>query len=299
MSRKRHFHPIHQSCIYKLASRKRLAEVLPASVKALQSLSKTENRYECWDKRKESGGTRRIEAPHDNLKIVQKRIADLLQRIETPEFLMSPKKGRSYVDNAATHLGAKAFRLLDIEDFFPSCTDRRVYWFFSQRMGCSPDVAALLTRLTTFNGRLPQGSPCSPILAYFAYEDMWARIDQIVAASGCALSIYADDITISGDVVYGNDVWAVKSCLFRYGFRYSAKKERSLINRPADVTGAIVNGQTLLLPNRQHKKLAEVERELRNAQGMPQMDMLRRQLRGREAQAKQITQHVALAASTK
>lgn len=285
-------HPLDQSCLFKLRSRNKLASLLPASVKALEELGRSTDRYSSWDEQKKNGGTRRIDAPHDNLKSVQKRIAALLQRIEKPDFLMAPVRGRSYVNNAARHVGAVAFRLLDIEDFFPSCTSQRVYWFFHKRMKCSPDVAALLTKLVTFKGYLPQGSPCSPVMAYFAYEDMWAEIDQIVTGSGATLSIYADDITISGRVVREKTIWSVKSCLFRFGFRYSKAKERSLIDTTADVTGVIVSGETLLLPNRQHEKLAALKRGLDNARLPSERQSLQRRLRGRIAQAAQITRHI-------
>ena len=283
---------IDQSCFYKLTSLKRLEKILPASVAALEALANVEERYECWDEPKKNGGTRRIEAPHENLKKIQKRISDLLQRISPPEYLMAPVKGRSYVDNAAIHVGARAFSLLDIEDFFPSCTDKRIYWFFTKRMLCSSDVAALITKLVTFNGHLPQGSPCSPILAYYAYEDMWEEINNIVTASNCKLSIYADDITISGDTVYEKDIWAVKLCLKRFGFKFNEKKERRLIRKPADITGVIVKNETLLLPNRQHRKLNQINRKLSKPQNKPDRERLQRQLRGRLSQAEQITGHL-------
>ncbi len=249
-------HTIEQSCLYKLSSRKKLAKILFTSERCLESLANVENRYSSFEMPKSNGGSRTIEAPYDNLKAIQKRIAVLLQRIEAPDYLMAPVRGRSYVHNAAAHIGSRAFCLLDIEDYFPSCTDKRVFWFFNKRMLCSPDAASILTKLTTFHGHLPQGSPCSPIIAYFAYVDMWEGINNIISGSSCRLSIYADDITISGDTVYERDVWAIKQTLYRHGHRYSRKKERRLVDKVADITGVIVSGNYLLLPNRQHKKLA-------------------------------------------
>lgn len=289
---KKSSHALDQSCLYRRSNKRKLAKILHLSLKGLEALAQTDNRYQSWEEDKKSGGKRRIDAPHDNLKKAQKRISDLLQRITPPDYLMAPVKRRSYVSNAATHVGARAFRLLDIEDFFPSCTDKRVYWFFHTYLGCSPDVAALLTKLTTYKGHLPQGSPCSPILAYFAYVDMWEEINEIAKASNCKLSIYADDITLSGDVVYERDVWNIKKCLFRFGHRYSERKERSLIDKPADITGVIVSGSELLLPNRQHKELARVKREFDRAKSGRERAYLSRQIRGRNSQAGQITNHL-------
>lgn len=273
-----------------MGNHRKLAELLHVSQPVLKRLTNSADMYRCWDEPKKNGGTRRIEAPPENLKVVQRRISDLLQRITPPAFLMAPVRRRSYVHNAAAHIGARAFRLLDIEDFFPSCTDKRVFWFFNKKMACSEDIADTLTKLVTLNGRLPQGSPCSPILAYFAYCDMWERIGNIVAAAGCTLSIYADDITISGDVIYERDVWAIKQALHRAGHRYSRKKERSIVGKPADITGVIVRGDDLLLPNRQHRELAAVRRQRQTTTGQ-ERQKLDRKIRGRIAQAGQITKH--------
>ena len=285
-------HPLDQSCLFQLSNKRKLARLLYLSPQGIEALAVVDKRYSSWNEEKKSGGIRRIDAPHENLKAVQKRIAEILQRIVAPKYLMAPVKRRSYVNNAAAHLGARAFRLLDITDFFPSCTDKRVYWFFHDRMKCAPDIAALLTKLTTFNGYLPQGSPCSPILAYFAYENMWGEINRITSASGCVLSVYADDITISGDVVYERDIWAIKQCLFRFGHRYNVQKERSIVDRPADVTGVIVSHGELLLPNRQHKELTRVRREIGVTKHGREREHLKRQLRGRRAQETQITRHL-------
>ncbi|MCP5391918.1 MAG: RNA-directed DNA polymerase [Sphingomonadaceae bacterium] len=284
-------YPLDQSPFYKLQTRKKLAEVLFLSTAGMKKLAGCADEYRCWDEPKKSGGTRRIEAPPESLKLVQRRISDQLQRITPPPYLSAPVKGRSYVHNAATHVGARAFRLLDVEDFFPSCTDKRVFWFFNTAMQCSRDVAAVLTKLTTLNGHLPQGSPCSPILAYFAYHDMWDDIHAIVSRAGCKLSIYADDITISGDVIYERDVWAIKQVLHRAGHRYSQKKERSIVGKPADITGVIVDGDDLLLPNRQHRELAAVRKQRQAATGHQDREKLDRKIRGRVAQANQISKH--------
>lgn len=284
-------HPINQSCLYRVVDPKILAKLLFKSESSLEELADTSRRYMTWQEDKKSGGKRTIEAPHENLKIVQKRIAEFLQRISPPDYLMAPVKGRSYVSNAAKHLGSRSFCLLDIEDFFPSCTDKKVYWFFHKLMQCSPHVATLLTKITTHNGHLPQGSPCSPILAYFAYKEMWDEVHAVAVAADCKLSIYADDITISGAVVYGKDIWAIKRTLRKHGHKYSLSKERHIVDKPADITGVIVCHDQLLLPNRQHEKMAQAALEVRNAKTGRERAFAIRKFKGRQAQAQQILNH--------
>ena len=44
----------------------------------------------------------------------------------------------------------------DLKDFFPSISNRNVYDVFLRRLGCKPDIARYLTKLTTIDGCLPQ-----------------------------------------------------------------------------------------------------------------------------------------------
>ena len=120
----------------------------------LQDLKNDSKLYSSFFKPKKSGGFRPIDAPRPDLKIIQRRIADLLQRFAQPDFLFAPVPGRSYVDNAARHLNATAFRLLDVEDFFPNCSADRVIWLFRTRLLCPIDVAVILRALVTHNGAL-------------------------------------------------------------------------------------------------------------------------------------------------
>ena len=42
------------------------------------------------------------------------------------------------------------------------CTGKKVFWFFHERMECSPDVAAIIRAIVTHEDSLPQGSPWTP-----------------------------------------------------------------------------------------------------------------------------------------
>jgi hypothetical protein len=278
--------------LHNIQSRKKLAERLLIGPAALKKLTDGKDRYCCWRKQKKCGGERVIEAPFDDLKKVQKRISELLQRVSAPDYLMAPARRRSYVDNASAHVGAKAFRLLDIENFFPSCTEKRVYWFFRTVLQCSVDVAATLSNLATRNGHLPQGSPCSPVLAFYSYLDMWESIRKVVSVAGCRLTIYADDITISGSKIKESDVWEIKKLLHKFGHRFSREKERSVFGRPADITGVIVTIDALLLPNRQHKALSIARHQLSAAPTQRERALAKQKIGGRVAQANQIAHHL-------
>lgn len=282
-------YPERDSPFFRLRSKSKLAELLYSSIGRLKKLAQADDLYTDFSKPKSNGGTRQISAPRDDLKEIQSRIAEILQRITPPDYLFAPVSGRSYVDNAARHVGSDSVRLLDIKDFFPNCMGNKVIWFFTKRMECSIDVATILCGIVTRNNSLPQGSPCSPILAFLTYIDMWEEIERIVDENDCKLSVYADDLTISGRTVPERAIWEIKKALHKHGHRYQVGKERSKHLKPAEITGVILHKDRLLAPNRQHEKLQATRRELAKAQTSKRRQSLQAQLKGRIAQIRQIT----------
>jgi len=303
-------YPLEQSPFYKLQSRKKLAGVLKTSERELSELCEGKNLYRIKYQAKKSGSKRKICDPIPSLKRIQKRIASLLSRVNIADFVYAAVPGRSYIDNAKQHIGASVKHCLDIEDYFPHCTSKKAWWFFRKRLLCSPDVSSILVHITTsrealpqgspaenqrenanpttFQGALPQGSPCSPILSYYFYMDMWEEIDKAVKTHECEWSLYADDITISGQVVPGELIWDVKRILHKYGQAYKKSKERSFCKRPAEITGVVVGNGGLKLPNRQHKKLHELKKQLLETRGSAAIEKLQQQITGRESQITQI-----------
>ena len=276
------------SPLYKLKSKAKLADMLYISKKQLLSLTDSSSFYYSFELKEDGRKPRNIDAPKQQLKDVQSRLADLLQRIAPPDYLFTPVKGRSYVDNAAVHTRSNSFRLLDIADYFPSCKAERIGWFFRERLNCSLDVAAILRDISCLNGSLPQGSPCSPVLAYLSYSDMWDEIDRKVKANRCYLSVYADDISISGDKVPELLAWEVKKSLFKHGHVHNKKKERKKHLKPVEITGVIVRDGALQPPNRTLEKLHASYELLDKTSSEIEAEKLLRQIRGRKSQINQI-----------
>lgn len=244
--------PLHQSQLYKLTSPRRLADVLGLGEAELRAMAIGPDRYRQFEIEKKGGGTRPVEDPVAPLKRVQGRIAKMLARIEPPAFLFCPVKGRCYVSNAARHRDNRVVHCLDIKKFFPSTPRVRVIWFFQTVMQCRGDVAGLLGDLCTFDGHLPTGSPLSPILAYYSYHNTWAEIAAFCADRGYTLTVYVDDVTISGAKVPIADVWQVRRIIHRTGLRYH--KLKHYVDTPAEITGVIVRDGKVVVPNRQRLK---------------------------------------------
>lgn len=282
-------HSLQQSCLYKIPSPALLAKQLYTTDAALMALCDSERpRYSYWTEKKKSGGERPISAPFQELKRVQKRLSDVLHKIKLPDYVYAPVKGRSYVDNGLVHKHQRAFCLLDIEDFYPSCTEAKIVGFFRNIMKCDLDISVTLARLTCDKGSLPQGSPTSPILAYLAYSEMWDAIAAHADEGGNKFSLYADDLTISGDRVLGTTIWKIKKEVHKHGLTLKSKKERWIFDKPAPVTGTITGGGALRLPNKQHAALAKARAELSRPGGNRKKKG--NVVKGRLAQARQVLQ---------
>jgi hypothetical protein len=254
---------LDQSPLYQLRSRSKLARLLGVSLGELRALAAGDSLYTEFDIPKKNSGSRHVENPRRPLKLAQAKIARLLARITPPDFLFCPVKRRCYVTNAAAHRGNRVVQCLDIQKFFPSTPRRRVFWFFHKILKCERDIAGLLATLACYQGHLPTGSPLSPIVAYFAFYDLWQHIDAFCRDRGYVFTVYIDDVTISGPRVPQSDIWVVKRMIFGVGLRYH--KQKTFVDRPAEVTGVIIRGAELVAPFRQHKKLHEARALLARA----------------------------------
>jgi hypothetical protein len=259
-------HLLNQSRLYKVTTRKRLASLFGMTPPVFRQVVGMEQPYSKRMKEITRNGktkTRLIQEPRGQLRVVHTVVKKILSRIEPPGFLFCPVKRRSYVTNAAAHIHAREIRTLDIGNYFQSTPSTRVYWFFGKIMHCQPDVAAILAKLLTVDGHLATGSTVSPILSFYAFYDMWIEIAHIAKVAGCVLTVYMDDITISGDQVLERVMWAVKKCVAKRDLSYH--KDRRYTAGFAEVTGVIIKDGCLVVPHRQRKRAYEVRNAITQA----------------------------------
>lgn len=203
--------------------------------------------YRSWERKKKSGGTRPIDAPQGKLKEVQKRINQyLLQRVQVDKGVKGGVQGKTLLDNVRPHVAKPVVMNFDLEDFFLNIPSGRVYdWFCS--VGCSPDVASLLTRLTTFKGRIPQGAPTSSMLAtllagYADKSSLGGRLQNLVTQHNGTCSIWVDDIAISGPPYLRRFVPTIAKITQQARFSLNQKKSTAAsVNEKQMVTGIVVN----------------------------------------------------------
>ncbi|OPY65051.1 MAG: Reverse transcriptase (RNA-dependent DNA polymerase) [Syntrophorhabdaceae bacterium PtaU1.Bin034] len=174
------------------------------------------------------------------LKNVHKVLCGHLNAVyDAPAFVHGFVLGGCTRRNAAQHLNKKKILGLDIDRFFDSISENAIKEVFCG-LGCRMNIAANLSKLTTINGRLPQGFNTSPVLANIMFGHLDAQLNSICNDYGCIYTRYADDITISTDdqlppVARINDV------LFTGGFRLNSSKERVMFRgKKQYVTGLTV-----------------------------------------------------------
>ena len=208
--------------------------------------------------------SREIQEPGPDAQRLHRQIHRYLARVETPAYLHSTAKGRSYVTNAASHVGCGSMIKIDIKKFYPSVPQHKVMHFFRDVMQCSGDVAGLLAKLLCFNGRLPTGSSSSPIVSYYAYKPMFDDIAGLAEAQGLTVTVYVDDITLSGDGVNGALLHEVRRIILRYGLKAHKAKFAGPTSRKI-VTGVVVGLERLELPFSRWKAMKAEAKAVREA----------------------------------
>ncbi|HSN15332.1 MAG TPA: reverse transcriptase family protein [Anaeromyxobacteraceae bacterium] len=217
---------------------------------------------------KRRGGTRRLLVPDDGTKALQRRILRrLLGRLRAHPAAHAYERGRSTATNAAPHAGQAVLVKLDLVDFFPSTGSARIERYFRQ-VGWSRAAAALLTRLTTHDGGLPQGAPTSPRLSNLVNGQLDRLVERFVRRRRGTYTRYADDLSISFPEDWPRQVRGtirkVREIAWTQGYRVHGKPKLGTYRRHQRqlVTGLVVNVRPDL-PRKVRRRLRAIEHRLR------------------------------------
>ncbi len=223
--------------------------------------------YRRWRIPKRSGGERLISAPKKELKEAQRWVArNVVEHLPVNGRAHGFLVGRSIKTNALAHLASAAVVKLDLKDFYPSVTLRRVKGLF-RKAGYNEQVATLMALLCTESPRdelvlrgrtwfvatgprsLPQGAPSSPGITNAICLRLDLRLSSLAKKMGLRYTRYADDLTFSwkdpkaeqGNLV-GRLLKAVEVIAQAEGFRVHPEKTRVMRkgSRQA-VTGLVIN----------------------------------------------------------
>jgi RNA-directed DNA polymerase len=276
----------------------RLGDILKIPPERLLSLSASPNASYCPFghvkaqrpfQKKPPSKPRQIDNPIVDLRWVQKRLNRcLLAPICFPKNVFGGIRKRSVFDNAQHHHGAFLLVTIDVKQCFPSITNKHIYSVWKEFLGCAPQVASLLTRLTTFSRHLPQGAATSPLLANLFIWMIDDPIREACAGLGVAYSTWIDDLAFSGE--RARDLIQIAAATLRAnGLRVSRKKVKIMGPRSAKIiTGTRLGAARTRSPR---EKLARIRSGIHKFElGLVEPDEAERYIKGLVAQLRFVHQ---------
>ena len=133
-----------------------------------------------------------------------------------------------------------------MRDCFPRTSHVKVFNSFRLILGCSTEVSSILTKLMTFERRLPQGAPTSSTLANLTLLGLHDAVGEFAKEHGFSWSFYVDDVVISGP---GCEGYIEEIIRFIQKAGHAIKRSKIKI-MPAHVcqriTGLVVNAKVSL-----------------------------------------------------
>lgn len=223
-------------------------------------IQKVDTMYSTFSIPKKCGGERTINAPNDDLKQVQRKLADALWNYQVKIWKENQiqtnishafQKSKSIVTNSMRHVRKRYVLNIDLKNFFDSFHFGRVRGFFMKNFfwGMTEEVATVIAQLTCYKGALPQGAPTSPIITNMICNIMDMHLLSIAKRYKLNYTRYADDMTFSTndkhfiehyDAFYKD----LSGEILRAGFQINEEKTRLLYNDSRqEVTGLIVNNK--------------------------------------------------------
>ena len=198
---------INEEHFLAIKSKQDLAKYLNIPLKQLTFFAYSGKKfYSSFSIPKKSGSScRHISAPEQKLKYIQRILSDTFSKIyRPPDAVHGFVKERSISTNAHQHVGKRAIIKIDLSDFFPSISAKRVRGLLkSNPFNFTDEVADTLTNLVCNEGFLPQGAPTSPILSNMICLKMDHALLRYARKNRLKYTRYADDLTFSSTTKRG------------------------------------------------------------------------------------------------
>jgi len=263
-----------QEAFFALQTRQDVADLLEIPDKQLiyhLYIESPRKKYTSFAIPKKAGGTREILAPDSAIKIIQRKLNQVLQAVYEPKpSVHGFVEDRSIVSNAKVHARRRHILNVDLKDFFPSINFGRVRGLFiAAPYNRNAVVATVLAQICCFSNQLPQGAPTSPTVSNMICAKMDAQLQQLARRHKCTYTRYADDITFSttrrqfpsavvrvaeatGQVEAGDELTLI---IRNNGFEINERKVRLLgRGRRQEVTGLVTNQ----FPNVQRRYVRQI-----------------------------------------
>lgn len=149
------------------------------------------------------------------------------------------------------HIRKRMVLSIDIKDFFHSIKQRSLQTMFLE-MGLGEMPARTLSELCTYTSYVPQGALTSPKISnIIAAKTFGPLLKTYCDEKGFALTIYADDVTISMDTYQPSIpqiIAEISEFITRFGFRINNRKTKVMgYYQRQWVCGVVVNQKTNML----------------------------------------------------
>jgi len=237
-------------------------------------------KYTVFSLKKRNGAERQITVPTTPIKIIQRKLNDVLQVVYAHLYPNKPVysfvHNKDMLKNAQQHLNKRYVFNLDLKDFFSYINFGRVRGMFMKKpYNLPPSVATVLAQICCVTGvspkdkketrLLPQGAPTSPIVSNMVCAKMDSELNRLAKKYKCTYTRYADDITFSTDLLRFPEAIAktsetgrlldvgeeLKSIITNNGFEINFDKVRlRRKDQRQMVTGIIVNTNKPNLPRK-------------------------------------------------
>ena len=186
----------------------RLLGIDPVFMTRVIYIRNTDNLYSQFAIKKKNGSDRIISAPASELKEIQSKLSDLLQDClnnlrenleEDNHFSHGFERNRNIITNAEKHKSKKWVLNIDLCNFFDEFNFGRVRGYFlkNNNFSLNTELSTLIAKIACHQDKLPQGSPCSPVITNLILVSLDRRLSNLCNSVGCTYTRYADDITIS------------------------------------------------------------------------------------------------------
>ena len=297
-----HQHQQNKAVLCSVNSINELARLLHTDQRRLQLMASRPS-YKAFSIPKKNGGERLIEAPASDLKKVLGILNRYLQSTYLFEkscaaygFVTGAKNDedrRNVLTNARKHLGKPYLLNIDLEDFFHSVTQEQVLKIFQETpFRLKRELPELLANLCTYHGRLPMGTPTSPVLSNFACRDLDQELIKFSEDMLWTFTRYADDMSFSAaQPIPGEKIETVCTLIEKAKFKVNTRKVKVYgANEPKIVTGLFLDtNEVTLAPDYLDALEAEIVglqavMKAQNEQGQLTtrwVEQLKQQIRGR------------------
>ena len=197
---------------------------------------------------------------------------------------------------ACLHTKAKTVISLDISTFFESVAEEEVRKLWQYFFHFPPQVADLLTRLTTYKGRLPRGAPSSSYLANLMFWDVEPSIHDLLEERGIIYSRFVDDVSLSAKrrlnrQEIGEAIGQVYGMFYRKGVMPNREKQSITHNSSLRIHNINVNDVVPTIPKQIRREVrAEIHSFVAEVEQHGLSDELKKrfeQLRGKTAWIRQ------------